>query len=283
MNEQWNTALDQVADEFLLEAARYQRRRYWPGVVAAAAAVLAVAVGWSVFKPQTPPEVPDTEPNRGSVNSTAPPELCPPTAEVPGGLGDFLIGGNDKGDPSESIKAEPPVTETLDFATYSELRSACLNGQTPYLHQDVPVPILNGQPLEIEDITVFEKEMYNVPWVWYFISHTPHITVRIPTMPELTADLDPDLSGAEALRQISPDAPNLHNREAFADSYSEIREVPITTSEGVKIALYRQEAHRDRGYLTFLQNGTLVTVSGPRSILEGNWPESFCLVPINRC
>jgi hypothetical protein len=92
--------------------------------------------------------------------------------------------------------------------------------------------------------------------------------------------MDPDTSGAEALQQIWPDAPNLHNREAFTDSYSEIRQVEIVTSEGVKKALLRQEAERDRAYLTFLQNGTLVTVAGPGSELEGDWLESFRLLPI---
>ena len=43
----------------------------------------------------------------------------------------------------------------------------------------------------------------------------------------------------------------------------------------------RQEADRDRAYLTFLQNGTLVTVAAPGNILLGNWLESFSLMPLD--
>lgn len=80
---------------------------------------------------------------------------------------------------------------------------------------------------------------------------------------------------------ICPNAPNLHNREEFTDSYSEIREVQITTSEGVKNALLRRETDRDRPYLTFLQNGTLVTVAGPEKALDGDWLESFSLISVD--
>ena len=306
MNEQWNNALDQVEDEFLMEAARYRRKRHWPGVVAAAAAVLVLAVGWWIFKPQTP-----TEPTLGGFTGSAIPTSNPPEQlapdSAPGGFTEGPRGGHDNsspdngtatidppasmspdgdrgehyGSPSEGTEQEPPMTQTLHFATYADLRTACLDRNRWYLHRYVMVPFLNGQPLEIEDITVFEAEMYNEPWVWYFITHQPHITVRIPTLPALTATLAPDTSGAEALRQIWPDAPNLHNRDAYTDSYSEIREVTITTSEGEKNALFRQEIDRDRAYLTFLQNGTLVTVAGPRNALEGDWLESFTLTPID--
>ena len=291
MNEQWNKALDQVEDDFLLEAARYQKKRYWPGVAAAAAAVLVLAVGWSVLHPEPTPQ----PPVNSAGNVTALPDkhgaVAPETpndAAAPGnsrgeGFWDWLLGGNDPVEqvpPADEPTEEPPYYETLHYDTYEELQTACLEQHRWYLHDEVPVPYLDGQPLVIEDIAVFEQEMYNESWVWYFISHNPHITVRIPTMPSLTANMDPDTSGAEALRQLWPDAPNLHNREEFTDSYSEIREVEITTAEGEKTALYRQEADRDRAYLTFLQNGTLVTISAPPSELDGHWLESFSLLSI---
>ena len=297
MNEQWNNALDQVEDEFLMEAARYRRRRRWPGV-AAAAAVLMLAVGWWALKPQTPQEPTLNSGTSGTIPTSAPPDLMAPNSPPAGFLDDSLGGhyngspdkgtapDSDRGEhnygsPSEGTEQEPPMTPTLHFAGYENFQTACLDRSSWYLHRDVMVPYLEGQPMEIQDITVFEAEMYNEPWVWYFISHLPHVTVRIPTMPALTAGIDPTASGAEALRQIWPDAPNLHNREAYTDSYSQIREITLTTSEGVKIALFRQEAGRDRAYLTFLQNGTLVTIAGPGNALEGDWLETFTLIPID--
>lgn len=292
MNEQWNKALDQVEDDFLLEAARYQKKRYWPGVAAAAAAVLVLAVGWSVLHPEPTPQ----PPVNSAGNVTAPPDkhgaVAPETpndAAAPGssrgeGFWDWLTGGNaptEQVPPADAPTEEPDHYETLHYDTYEKLQTACLEQHRWYLHDEIMVPYLDGQPMAIEDISVFEQEMYNESWVWYFISHNPHITVRIPTMPSLTANMDPDTSGAEALRQLWPDAPNLHNREEFTDSYSEIREVEITTAEGVKNALLRREADRDRSYLTFLQNGTLVTIAGPRNELDTDWLENFSLIPID--
>ena len=252
-------------------------------MAAVAAAVLVLSVGWTVFKPQTPPQVSVTNPNKGSVEITEPADILAPgntpDGAAYGGFWDWLLDGSD---PTEQVPTdEPPYYETLHYGTYEEFQSACLDRHKWYLHENVMIPCLDGQPLEIEDISVFEAEMYNEPWVWYFISHTPHITVRIPTTPSLTAGIDPNTSGAEALRQIWPEAPNLHNREEYTDSYSEIREVQITTSEGVKNALLRREADRDRTYLTFLQNGTLVTVAGPRNELGENWLEGFSLISVD--
>ena len=277
MDEQWNKALDQVEDEFLLEAVRFRRRRYWPGAVAAAAAVLVLAVGWSVFRPQT--QMPPLDGSTEGTLQTEALDLIPPGDSPSNGFGDTFLGGGDgsQEDVTCGAEEETPVSKTLHYASYEELQAACLDRQEWFLHPDVMVPCL-----ETEDITVFEAELHNEPWAWYFLSHTPHLTVRIPTMTSLTAGISPDASGSEALRQLFPDAPNLHNREEFTDSYTEIREVQITTADGEKTALLCKEADRDRSYLTFLQNGTLVTIAGPEDELDGDWLEAFSLVPIDR-
>lgn len=283
MNEQWNNALDQVKDEYLSEAVSYRPRRHWPKVAGAAAAVLVLAVGWSVLRPE-----PSTKaPANGSLDSNSSGCLAPDGAAPGSASGEFwygLIGGDPSDEPTEGIdnsEEEPPYYETLHFDTYAEFQTACQEQHRWYINDQVMVPFFGGAPMDLEYITVFEQEMYNEPWVWYFASSNPHITVRIPTTPSLAAELDPDISGADALWLLFPTAPNLHNREEFTDIYSEIREVEITTSDGVKTALYRQEADRDRIYLTFLQNGTLVTVAGPRNEIKGDWLEAFSLAPID--
>ena len=280
MNEQWNNALDQVKDEFLLEAVRYRKKRYWPGAAAAAAAALVLAAGWFLFRPQMPPDA-IWEGSTVGTPSTQPPNMPPPGNTASDSPTGTLRGDGSPDDVTCGVEEETPVIKTLHYSSCEELQTACMQQQEWFLHRDVMVPQSNGDTLTIKDITVFETEMYNKPWVWYFISHIPHMTVRIPTMPSLTANMDPDTSGSEALRQIWPEAPNLHNREEFTDNYTEIREVKITTSEGEKTALFRKEADRDRVYLTFLQNGTLVTIAGPEKELAGNWLETFSLMPIN--
>ena len=277
MDEQWNSALDQVKDEYLMEAVTYRPQRHWVKVVGAAAAVLVLVLGWSVLRPFM--QAPDT--------SGTPPVISPepPDAGIPGnepiyGMDQSGGGGLAGAEPTEGINAAEPDYETLHFDTYEQFRKACSDQQRWYISDQVLIPLFDGQPAEIQEIAVFEKEMYNEPWVWYVISHTPHLTIRIPAQPWLTKGMDPGVSASEALYQLWPSAPNLHNRDEFKESYSEIREVEITTAEGVKTALYRLEADRDRAYLTFLQSGTLVTVSGPQAVIDGDWLETFSLMPI---
>jgi hypothetical protein len=298
MNEQWNKALDQVEDEFLMEAARYRRKRYWHGVAAAAAAVLALAVGWSVLRPEPMPQSPvtdgvsATEPpkNQSSVPPAPPADAVAPGSDAGGGFWDWLTGGSSPSEqtptyggvpPEPPKEEEPPYYETLRFVSYEELQSACLDRQKWYLHQDVMIPWMDGQPLKIEDITVFEQECFGQPWVWYYASHAPYLTVRVPTTSTLTEVLDPNTSGSQALKQIWPNTPNLHNKEEFAELYSEIREVQITTAEGVKTALLRRSTAWDKTELIFLQSGTLVMIVGNASAVEGAWLETFSLVPID--
>lgn len=272
MDEQWNSALDQVKDEYLAEAATYRPKRHWLKPVGAVAAVLILAIGLSILKPFVP--TPDHTGN-------APPASSEPDSLIPTTVSpdqDLPVGNNSDGSLQEGVD----MVETLHFDTYGQFRTACEERLRAYLNTNIMVPLQKGEPMPQQDITVFEKEMYHQPWVWYYFSSEPHITVRVPTRSSLTANMDPNISGAEALHQIFPDAPNLHNKDVYSEEYAEIREVEILTAEGYKTALYRREAHRDRIYLTFLQNGTLVTIAAPENALSTDWLAGFHLIPISR-
>lgn len=71
MNEQWNSALDQVSDEFLSEAASYHPKRHWLKIVGSMAAALVLVVCWSILRPEPP--VVDLPPETTSTNTTGSP------------------------------------------------------------------------------------------------------------------------------------------------------------------------------------------------------------------
>ena len=158
MNEQWNDALEQVEDGYLQEAARYRRRQYWPGVAAAAAAVLVVTAVWSVFKPQTPPEVSTDVAGKGSMPMTDPPDQAAPGSAAWEGIWDSLLGG--RGEPDNGSEESPVtyrVSITDDRPLVNKLKSGYAAGeevtvQLPTLTEHYYVLYVNGseQPMDIE-------------------------------------------------------------------------------------------------------------------------------------
>lgn len=94
MNEQWNQALSQIHDKHIAEAASPPPRR-WPYWVGAVAAVLALAIGWSILwqgLSQTPaepgPAILQTQPTIPGftspfVTDPTPPSITPPLVTEP--------------------------------------------------------------------------------------------------------------------------------------------------------------------------------------------------------
>lgn len=89
MNEQWNEALNEISDKHIMEAAG-PRPRHWPYWISAVAAVLALAIGWSILWPgighapeATKPAVMNSLPTAPTVTSPFETEPTPPTVTSP--------------------------------------------------------------------------------------------------------------------------------------------------------------------------------------------------------
>lgn len=177
---------------------------------------------------------------------------------------------------SQYIKDQPDYSQLRYYCeSFEELQSAC---QSWAESSDTMVPYFADQPMAVLSISFFEKDLGNLPWIWYQASHNSQITIRVATY---TKHFDSRVSGASAMKTICSDAPNLHNRDTYEEHYPQIQEVTITTADGEKTALMKYSSDLDRYFLSFTQNGSLVTIAGDESILDVQWLNSFKLVPID--
>ena len=151
MNEQWNKALDQVEDEYLAEAVGYRRKRHWPGVAGAVAAVLVLAVGWSILNPGFVPTT--TDPVENVTVTTEWVSGSPQTNEGTGGApqssGDAIFKPLPPGDASASPR--PPAANVGTNAPH------CASDST---HLDLLFEVCDW----FENIPLLFEEMLN----WLF-------------------------------------------------------------------------------------------------------------------
>lgn len=321
MNEQWNNALDQVKDEYLSEAASYRRKRHWPRVIGAVAAILVLIISWSVIRSELSSIPPLFNPNDTVIvdpgYTTAPSTTTIPKDDVvydpeyhgdltaPHGnqnifiqfweylwdsLWDLFHSGRDDSAtaPTTIPTTTTPINSTLYiedtpdssyfcYESYEELQRDWQKEREIYrLNINMMLPYFGDQPPEIQFISIYDEG--GIPWTWYWTSYNPETIIRVATFPK---EFSPGCSGTEAMYQVCPDAPNLFNREEYQEYYPQIEEITVTTSDGEKTALMKYSSHLDRHFLSFTQNGSLVTISGDRSILDPEWLETFRLVHID--
>ena len=150
--------------------------------------------------------------------------------------------------------------------------------------QALPIPCLNGNRIALHSatgesaITLFHSELYLKPWIWYETDiNNQAVTVRIMLDQDVVRAFDEGDSCAEVVKHIAPDAPNVDNYQDF-DGYEKIFEQSITTADGAKIALVQRESSRDREYISFMQNGFLVTIAGPQGVITDDWLEMFSVM-----
>lgn len=82
MNEQWNKALEQVDDQYISEAAAFHPKRHWIKIVGSLAAVLVLAVSWSILRP-VPPDTTLTVDANPTTSSVLPTDVPPVRDPIP--------------------------------------------------------------------------------------------------------------------------------------------------------------------------------------------------------
>lgn len=202
-----------------------------------------------------------------------------------------------------SEKNSTPVM-TYDFDTYSELfdfvgqnyRGSDHNNATEEDVQacqimfentatdKIPIPCLQGTYVELKartsgvTITYFTSELYYKPWIWYMSAiNEKEIAICIMMDQEILNGLDSDASGSDTIKSIAPEAPNIDNYQNYKN-YSTAEERNIVTADGAKTALVLKTSDSDREYISFLQNGFLVTLWGEPGTATDEWLANFEIV-----
>lgn len=234
-------------------------------------------------------------PSTGTMSST---ESTTSTEDIPS------MGSTPSTEDTDPEYAPPAENATYDFETYADLQKALselsanskLRAESEHygkLYQDtlsafekgtvsLLIPRIDGNDMSLRDeeglskITFMTNELYNLPWVWYHGKVNGNDVTVCVAYPEIAhkkklAGVD---TCAQAIRAIAPNAPLPENYETGV-SYKKVYESTLQLDGNAQVAaLVKESSGRDRVYVTFLWEGTMVNVFAKEEVLtEAFWKD----------
>ncbi len=168
--------------------------------------------------------------------------------------------------------------DNIDYGiTYSE----CIRNvkKTPSL---INIPYVGENAMELRDkpgfsgITFMTSELYGIPWIWYFGNiEGNEVIVKQALLPDSYLSVIKDKTAPEAIKAISPNAPNVDN---VTSNYKQIIEKEITVS-GEKISsVYYEVEDREQVFVEFVYNGTIIIITArTKDVLREIFMSGFSL------
>ena len=138
--------------------------------------------------------------------------------------------------------------------------------------RDIFVPVIDGAPVELqkerdEPITLFTREKFALPWIWYHSvcggkGFVVEICDLVPVLPDVAASGE---SYAEVSKMLMPQYPTADtDPEEYAASFTSVNEEQIVLSGGKTVTAtvfkYRDSIFPGRICYRFLIDGILVCV-----------------------
>ena len=136
-----------------------------------------------------------------------------------------------------------------------------------------PQPMYGGKPIELRDeedfsnITFFVSELYGLPWIAYYpkASTGENFYIKLTYLPE---SIDRSLAASEAIRQLSPDSPNVGN---LGERHESIFEKRISLRDREVTALVCEYKDDPRSNIAFVYGDMLVEVRCKTDVWSDEW------------
>ena len=223
------------------------------------------------------------------------------------------IGADSPSDPAETSKDLPAVSEiepddveyynhlskSYDIDSYNMLESVVAYGGELYCARNAHggayaqmitalsngserlyFPYFWGDEASLDDrnITVFVKEHYGLPWIWYHCTHNDtSVTVKVSYLSVATVDASSITSISELLRSMN------HSHVVTVDNYTTYPGIKSVTEVSLKlsdrtVSAFQYERDNDPRYtMEFLYDGMIVRITTWPSILTDNFWSEFSL------
>ncbi len=187
--------------------------------------------------------------------------------------------------PSNGTDESQPDGASHSFESAEALAGAAVFGKC-FPSQTVYAPQLGGADLPLQNregfsnITVFESELYGLPWVWYHcVRGETDVTVKmtyLSCVEGVDAGAAATMPCDQVLRSISPNAVNVDNFENYA-SYERVSEVRLMLADGEVSALKYELVGRKEIFVSFVCGEVFVSVAADASALTEDFWQQFSL------
>ncbi len=182
----------------------------------------------------------------------------------------------------EQFEMYQTIRDEID--EYGELYSQTLEA---FSDNSIPlcVPIIGGKAMTLRNaeglpnITLFSKEQYNLPWIWYHCVHDDaYIRIGI-SYPKATNNtgLSDAKTALELIKLIAPNhAMTPDNYKDYEDSWKDVYEKKFIIDGQETTCLVGEESD-GRNYILFLWNDVLVSIDNRNNVADDAFLEAFSL------
>lgn len=113
---------------------------------------------------------------------------------------------------------------------------------------------------DLSNITLFQKELYNRPWLWYYCTiNGVEYRIMLMYLSDEEINYAKQHSASEIIEYIWPGAPNVFNKNEY-DNYSNIYESELVLKNRTVSVLCSEAIKHERTYKAFVYDDLLVKV-----------------------
>lgn len=127
-------------------------------------------------------------------------------------------------------------------------------------------PVIDGYDRDFltQDVLLWTKEMYSMPWIWYRRWYDNKImVVQITYLENELLEYSKNHTISEIIEYVSPDSANVDDYYLYPSSIVKISEETVETVNG-KVTVMVQEMVTDRVFLRFVWQDMLVIIFGSK-------------------
>lgn len=165
-----------------------------------------------------------------------------------------------------------------DYIDYVKEVNTASSNDTPLY-----IPYIDGSLAELRKeegfsgITFMTSELYNVPWVWYYVNiEGEEVVIKCACLTQKDFERVNVQKASVAVKNFSRSAPNIDNYESKSN-YKAISERTIKLSGESISALYLEPNNDSRVSLQFVFDKTMVIITGSSDIINSDIINSISL------
>lgn len=131
---------------------------------------------------------------------------------------------------------------------------------------EMAVPCIDEEPLKIsnvvewQNIKIMKRELFELPWIFYYCEYEGDRIVISYTYPELAGSDKTDFEYEDIAAAFNEDFPTSKNVNMYAKSYSDIVKKELNLKDSTVTATIYYLKNNDRVHYRFVKNNVLYSI-----------------------